>query len=242
LTEFEAVLFDLDSTLTNTHHYPIEASAWFLSRVVDNSDDIGDKYVRELVRNYYQGINRIVDGAPYASPYNLIKSAIRESVEALGLQIDGPLITKATDYFKKLHVERSTIIPGAPELLTLLQSNDIPLGVITNSFEGHLEAILKKLDISKFFRVLVDTSSAQAYKPMSEPFRYALKELGAKAENSLYIGNEYRADIFGARSAGLNAIWINSRGDSLEEMLAKFGEESSPLLIIDSVAELTSYI
>ncbi|MHA2190443.1 MAG: HAD family hydrolase [Candidatus Thorarchaeota archaeon] len=242
MTEFEAVLFDLDSTITNTHHYPLEASVWFLSKAVDNPDAIGDKYVRELVRNYYRGINRIVDGAPYSSPYNLVRTAIGESVEALGLQIDGPLITEATDYFKKLHVERSTIIPGAPELLTLLQSNDMPLGVITNSFEGHLQAILRKLDISKFFRVLVDTSSAQAYKPMSEPFNYALMELGVKAEQSLYIGNEYRADIFGARSAGLNAIWINSRGDSLEEMLAKYGEETSPLIVIDSIAELTSFI
>jgi FMN phosphatase YigB (HAD superfamily) len=77
---------------------------------------------------------------------------------------------------------------------------------------------------------------------MSEPFNYALMELGVKAEQSLYIGNEYRADIFGARSAGLNAIWINSRGDSLEEMLAKYGEETSPLIVIDSIAELTSFI
>ena len=238
---YRAVLFDLDSTLTNTHHYPIEASVWFLSKAVDDADSISDKYVRELVRNYYRGINRIVDGAPYTSPYNLIQTAIRESVEALGLQIDISLIKEATDYFKKLHVEKSTIIPGATELLILLQSNDIPLGVITNSFEGHLQAILKKLDISKFFRVLVDTSSAQAYKPMNDPFRFALRELGVKAENALYIGNEYRADIFGSRSAGLNAIWINSRGDSLEEMLAKFGEATSPLLVIDSVAELTSF-
>ena len=52
-------------------------------------------------------------------------------------------------------------------------------------------------------------------KPDPEIFRFALKELSLtnSPEKVLYVGNEYKADVLGARAAGLVPVLIDPRGD-----------------------------
>jgi putative hydrolase of the HAD superfamily len=113
--------------------------------------------------------------------------------------------------------------------------------VITNSFEGHADLILKKLGLHDFFEVVADGGKSKALKPMPQAFEYVLEQLAVKPSSALYVGDEYYADIFGATSLGIDAVWINSRNHSFDELVAKYGEKSQPKVVLSSIIGLVDY-
>ncbi len=215
---------------------------WLLGKITDDVDSIAKEYLNHLVINYRRGIKEIVDGAEYRTPYDIVKRAIQESLKTMSLEVDSGLIEEATRLFRWLHVENSTIFPGVEEILKELQNLDVKLGVVTNSFEKHLELILSKLNLIDYFKCTVDGAVVHAFKPSPEPFQHALNCLGYGVRETLFIGDEYFADIVGATKLGIDAIWVNNRGGDLDRMIDKYSESSRPLMVVASVAELKKFI
>ncbi len=242
LSEFEAIIFDLDSTLVDTKRYQLKASEWTLSRCVPEPSAVLETFVRELLWTYYSDIDKVLKGAPYRSPYDIVRGAIQSSLKSLGVKVGRSFLDESTDFFKRLHIELSTTYPGVESLLERLKANEVKMGVITNSFDGHVRAIIEKLGFSRFFDVLVESADVKAYKPMREPFEHALRGLKMQPVDTLYVGDEYYADVVGAWHVGMKAVWVNVRGVSLEESLAKYGSETAPVLVVNSMSELAAFL
>ncbi|MFX1603103.1 MAG: HAD family hydrolase [Promethearchaeota archaeon] len=241
LLKFEAILFDLDSTITNTNSYPIRASEWLLSQIVPNPTEMLNDYILELVRNYRAELKQVISGAPYKSQYDLVKDATRTTAEVLELSISEDLLEKGTQYFRQLHLEMSDLMPGANELLSSLKAHGTKLAVLTNSFEGHVDIILEDLGVAPYFDVTVDGSDVEAYKPMRQPFEYSLQKLGVSSDDSLMIGDEFYSDIVGASSVGLSTVWVNWRERNIDELMSKY-DGVSPDVVVDSLEELVSLL
>lgn len=237
LSTFETVIFDLDSTLTNTHRYPIVASEWLLKKLGIESEELMSSYIRNLIIRYRKAIQAIVEGAPFRSPFEIIFTAMKNSLEDIDQKADFELLEEATQRFKALHLELSTPYDGVLEILEKLKARKIKLGVISNSFVGHARIILTNLELDYFFSSIVDCGDVNAYKPMKEPFERVLRDLNTEVSRSLYIGDEYYADMVGAKSIGLTTIWINNRTMSLEDQVAKYGTSSIPDFVLSSTSE-----
>ncbi len=242
LRNFRAILFDLDSTLTDTHMYPARATTWVLERCADNVHEVREEYLRVLVDNYFLGVDSIVKGAEYQPPYQIVRAAIRKSLQHVCADADPSILDEGTDYFKRLHVEMSTLNDGVKGLLEELRNLGTKLGIVTNSFEGHSHQILEKLGISDYFDSVVDGGDVNAYKPMKKPFQLALDELDATSEESVFIGDEFYADIVGAKNVGMTAVWINTREKKLDELLLEYGSGYKPDLIIYEISMLKDFI
>ncbi|KXH70477.1 MAG: hypothetical protein AM326_04330 [Candidatus Thorarchaeota archaeon SMTZ-45] len=237
LSAFETVIFDLDSTLTNTHRYPIVASEWLLKKIGIDSEELMSSYIRNLVIRYRKALQAIVEGAPFRSPFDIIYTAMKNSLEDIEQKVDSTLVNEATQRFKALHLELSTPYDGVLEILEKLKARNIKLGVISNSFAGHARIILTNLELDYFFSSIVDCGDVNAYKPMKEPFERVLRELNTEVSRSIYIGDEYYADMVGAKLVGLTTIWINNRNISLEDQVAKYGSSSTPDFVLSSTHE-----
>lgn len=242
LRDFDAIIFDMDSTLVNTQDYPLKATAWVLDKHTKDSSAVNEEYLSSLVRAYRQGIKQVVQGAPYRPPFEIVKSAIAEGLASIGVESSPELVLEATQYFKELHINLATLRPSVDDLLSSLKALNKKLGVVTNGFEGHAKIILQKLGALDYFQTIVDTGAVQTYKPHPEPFEYALSQLGAIPETSLYIGDEYLADIVGSKTVGLSAVWVNLRGHDLQLMLDKFGSEYHPDLVVESISQLLDFL
>jgi HAD superfamily hydrolase (TIGR01662 family) len=199
-------------------------------------------YVMELVRNYRLELKDVAESGNYRPPVRIIKDAIRTTLVNLELSYTEDLLEEASQLFRRYHMDLSKKMPGADSLLGSLQSYDIKMGIVTNSFEGHAVKILKELELDQFFYIVVDGREIRAFKPKSAPFEYALDKLGAKPENSVMIGDEFFNDMVGAKAIGLSTVWINHRKQSIEEMLEKYGQSTAPNLIVDSLLDLESFI
>jgi putative hydrolase of the HAD superfamily len=96
------------------------------------------------------------------------------------------------------------LIEGALETLLSFWDRGIRLAVIAN-WDKNLGNLMQGLGIRGFFECVVSSQEAMVEKPDPAIFRIALRAMSLLEypDSVAYVGNEYRADIVGARSAGL---------------------------------------
>jgi putative hydrolase of the HAD superfamily len=105
------------------------------------------------------------------------------------------------------------LIDGAVEVLTFLHERKIPLALVAN-WDRDLPKLTERLGVRQFFSSIVSSQEAGVEKPDSEIFKLALADLSlsVEAEKVVYVGNEYHADVLGARAAGLVPVLIDRDG------------------------------
>jgi putative hydrolase of the HAD superfamily len=105
------------------------------------------------------------------------------------------------------------LIEGVPEILSFFHQRNVPLGLVAN-WDRDLPELTERLKIDHFFSTIVSSQEAGVEKPDPAIFNQALANLSLEVQNEtiLYVGNEYRADVLGARNAGLVPVLIDRGG------------------------------
>jgi putative hydrolase of the HAD superfamily len=85
------------------------------------------------------------------------------------------------------------------------------LGVISNSI-GTLEGQLVRLDLARYFQVILDSAIVGTQKPHSGIFKLALQAVGVEGSEAVYVGDTYATDVGGAELAGLTGVLMDSVG------------------------------
>jgi HAD superfamily hydrolase (TIGR01549 family) len=226
----------------DTHRYPLVASEWLMKHSNVDIAKHGESYVRNLISRYFKAIEDTVEGAPFVTPFEIIRTAMGKSLEDCGYDADSALVEEATQRFRSLHVELSTPYPGVPELITKLENLELKLGILTNSFVGNAVIILGNWNLLSHFEAVVDCGKAKAFKPMPQIFEVTLTLLDVKPSETLYVGDEYYADMVGGKRASLTTVWINHRGYSLEDSIKKYGPENTPDYVTNSITEFADML
>lgn len=242
IDEFKAVIFDLDSTLMDTHRYPLVASEWLLKNSNVDTDEHRESYLRNLISRYFKAIEAIADGAPFRPPFDIVKAAMSNSLKDIGFNPDPDLVEAATQRFRDLHIELSTPFPGVPELLSNLESRGIRQGILTNSFVGNARVILDNSKLSHYFKAIVDCGEVQAFKPMPDLFERTLTLIDSTPSETIFVGDEYYADMVGAKRLEFTTVWINHRENSLEHLVAKYGPENTPDYVTKTISEFAEML
>lgn len=95
--------------------------------------------------------------------------------------------------------------------LNALHAAGIPLGVVSDWGHG-LEAILVELELGRHLAFVLVSARIGIGKPDPAVFRMALARLGSRAERTVYVGDTYVKDVFGARAAGLAPLLLDRAG------------------------------
>jgi putative hydrolase of the HAD superfamily len=101
--------------------------------------------------------------------------------------------------------------PGAQEALYELRLNHA-LGVVTNGREIRQRGKLDGLGFGRYFKVFVTSERVGVEKPAPEIFYCALGELGLAADEVAFVGDRLDLDVYGAKQAGMHAIWLDPQG------------------------------
>ncbi len=83
------------------------------------------------------------------------------------------------------------------------------LHIISNGFKEAQHVKMAHSGLNQYFKTITLSDDCAALKPSRIIFDKALQQAGAVAENSVYIGDNYAADIVGATRAGMLAIWMD---------------------------------
>ena len=95
--------------------------------------------------------------------------------------------------------------PGAEPLLASLKDAGLKLGVITDYTVGKK---LSALGFDRYWDVTVSADEMGHLKPEADAFLLAAEELKISPEKIIYVGNEYKYDIIGAKKAGMKAAHL----------------------------------
>jgi HAD superfamily hydrolase (TIGR01549 family) len=98
-----------------------------------------------------------------------------------------------------------------PTILTLLQEAGYILAVVSNR-ETPFNEELKDLGIDSYFNFTLAAGEVGAFKPDAPIFLRALEMAGVSADEALYIGDNYFADIIGSQNAGLIPVLYDPTG------------------------------
>jgi putative hydrolase of the HAD superfamily len=142
----------------------------------------------------------------------------RAWADALACQgIDDPLL--AEDLGERLAAERRArhaVFDDAASALTSLGQSHA-LALVTNGASCLQREKLAASGLGEHFDAVVVSGDVGAGKPDAAIFRHALAALDASAGEAVMIGDNLERDVDGAIAVGLEAVWINRRGDPRPE-------------------------
>ena len=136
--------------------------------------------------------------------------------------------------------ERRARFQPFPEALQVLRElgQTFRLGLVTNG-PGDLQ--YDKLNVSGLkgcFGVVVVSREVGIAKPDPRIFAIALDRLGVAASDSVFVGDNPKTDIKGARAAGIKAIWLNRDNSPQPDGIAPDGTIHSLSELHDALATL----
>lgn len=204
LGESAAVFFDFGDTLATL----VPSKEELFARAARS---IGLELELDEVRRAYQIVDfhnkyssvHVKDREAFYLNYN------RQLAEALG--ISGTFARLAPVLASEFANEKKwELFAEVPEALARLGQLDLPLAIVAN-WDSNLSTLVARLGIAQAFSAIVSSQLAGVEKPEAAIFRLAANKLSLSVENSriLYVGNEYAADVLGARAAGLTPVLID---------------------------------
>jgi len=101
--------------------------------------------------------------------------------------------------------------PWVGRSLRKLQKQGYQMAVISNS-DGRVDQILQELNLREYFEIVIDSFVVGVEKPDPRIFEIALKRLNLDPKETIYIGDIYYIDVWGANRAGLGAVHLDKMG------------------------------
>lgn len=109
-----------------------------------------------------------------------------------------------------LLAEQTLVFDGAHEVLAKL-STHFPLYIITNGFLDVQNKKMKNSGLMPYFKGVVTSEDAGVLKPKPQIFEKALQMANVQSVDALMVGDDYRADIQGAKRMGMDQVWFTSK-------------------------------
>lgn len=101
-----------------------------------------------------------------------------------------------------------------PDVIPMLEAvhamGDVRIGVVSD-WGSNLRGILAELNLDRHLDFVLPSGAVGVAKPNPAFFRLALDAAGAAPDDAIMVGDSYRADVRGAWSAGMDAVWLDRR-------------------------------
>ncbi|WP_111859494.1 HAD family hydrolase [Acinetobacter sp. CFCC 10889] len=212
--KIQAVLFDLDNTLTHRDQSVIVYAKRFLQ---DFSNHLDGTELEKTV-----SIIRYIDNGGYPKKERLTHPSIAASVgQALIAALAwnrAPDLDELTQYWFQQFGMAAVAMQGAEDLLQYLKQENYKLAVISNGGHATRLKILEGLGFTTYFDDIISSELVGVSKPKPEIFLETCQRLRIQPQQALYIGDHPVNDYAGATGAGLQALLLNGFHDDVSHI------------------------
>jgi putative hydrolase of the HAD superfamily len=210
------VLFDLDDTL-HDDTAAFHGAAEEVAREVAAEHGVD---ALELKRAYIaeaEGFWHRLTADQLKQRLKPVREAIWQSaLRGVGID-DDRLAARSAERYNDYRKRYFSPFPGALEVLKALRAQGLKLGILTNGFsETHREKIAL-LQLGEQFDAIFIADEVGMLKPDPLLFAHAVTALGSTPAHGAMVGDRYDRDVRGALDAGLFAVWLNVRGETLPD-------------------------
>lgn len=110
--------------------------------------------------------------------------------------------------------QQSLLIDGAFDLLTYLKTRGYRLFILSNGFEEVQSKKIENAHISNFFEDIILSDHIGYNKPHAKIFEHALQIARVEKAQTVMIGDDWEADIIGAKNSGIDQVFFNRTNKS----------------------------
>ncbi len=210
------IFFDLDHTLWDFETNSDKTFSYIFERngIPMDLERFTDTY-RPINKKYWKLFRE-----EKVTKADLRYKRLKEAFDALNFDASDELIHTLSEEYIAYLSGNNALFENALDVLTYLEQK-YKLHIITNGFE---EVQFKKLKNSKllpFFDQVVTSENVGVKKPDPRIFHYAMEVAGASSQESMMIGDNFEADILGAKNVGMRTIFCEFNGEiATEEVIS----------------------
>jgi len=110
------------------------------------------------------------------------------------------------------------LFDDVPPGLKALRERGLVLGALSN-LRPEMRGQMDKAGLLTLLDFVITSQEAGAQKPFVPIFQAALKRANAEPHEAVHVGDQYHADVLGARGAGIRPVLMDRRGtyENVEE-------------------------
>jgi HAD superfamily hydrolase (TIGR01549 family) len=219
-----AVIFDLGGTLM------YERANW--APIIAQADEALTNYLREqgmelnlstFPREFRKRIDRYFRKREKDLLETTYSFVLRDVLEDKGYRdVSDGIIRGALD--RLFAITQSNWVLEGDTLPTLkkLEADGYRMGLISNAGDDQdVQQLARRFGIGQYFDFILTSAACSYRKPHRRIFELALSNWYFLPSEAVMVGDNLDADVRGAQSVGLFAIWISRRaGKRLEDQLA----------------------
>lgn len=218
--EFDTYVFDLYGTLIDIRTQEQQPLIW--EKLSLFYGYYGAEYTGEELRTRYVALVKEMEGqlkkdlqqdpryAHEASPEIEITQVFRCLFAEKGVDADACLAVHAGQFMRALSTEYLRCYPGTEEMLTQLKDAGKRVFLLSNAQRIFTAFEMNALKISEYFDDILISSDHRTKKPDERFFRVLLDRHTIDVQKTLFVGNDSRADIGGAKNVGMHTFYVNS--------------------------------
>ncbi len=162
---------------------------------------------------------------------------LAEATAELGLDVSAAVLEEAEAHHLDAWTPHIVHDPDAAATLTALRERGLRIGLLSNThWPRHFhEHFLERDGLDGLIDCRLYTCELPHIKPHPQAFAAALAALGvSEPARAVYVGDRLFDDVFGARGAGMGAVWRRNR--------ATPGYDIEPDAVIDRLPELVPLV
>lgn len=190
----KAIILDFDGTLSDRYGAAYDMYRWYLKQMMPDEDEnslaFEAKVQQCLIYDEYGTIDRS----------HVLEQIKKKWVKDLDVE-------KWKDVWYGNFFRFQRLMDGCQETLDTLK-HQYKLAIITNGPEISQMAKVTALGMDMFFPVVVVGGAFGRQKPDVSIYYHTAEKLGVKPEDCVFIGDTFSTDIYGALSAGMQAVMM----------------------------------
>lgn len=220
MKEYKNYVFDLYGTLVDIHTNEEKASLWknmseiySMMGAVYTAGELKRQYKRlaqEELEETYVWMRREFGGRKLEKEEIeiLLDNIFAQLFRAKNVKASKEQIWQTGVVFRCLSTQYIHLFEGVPEMLSRLKRAGKKIYLLSNAQRMFTEPEMKMLGIYDSFDGILYSSDAGVKKPSLYFFDALFQKYGLKKEESVMIGNEFKADIRGACGFGIDSMYV----------------------------------
>ncbi|RBP04418.1 HAD family hydrolase [Rossellomorea aquimaris] len=229
MKKYSLLLFDLDDTL-------LENSSWFDDGLVQSLTEHPltkgmDKqlFLKKIKQPPKSLIEKLVSGEINTLEFK--RERWKSAFDYFEVKVNMEAIEQLESLFTNTSMKFITVNEYVLHLMNELNMQ-YEVGIVTNGLYDPRQKIVN-MGLGHIFshNKIVHAEQIGIRKPDSRIYTIALEAFNKKPEETIFIGDSWTHDVLGPMEAGMDAIWVNSRG----------GEKPTdhiPYSIVSSIREI----
>ncbi len=220
MADYQNYIFDLYGTLVDIHTNENKVSLW--KNMAGIYSMLGALYTSSEIKKQYKTLARqeltqmlfrmkTEQGRENIDAEEieiLLENVFKKLFFIKGVNADDAQIRQTGIVFRSLSLGYIRLFDGVPELLSRLKKAGKSIYLLSNAQRMFTEPEMRMLGIYNCFDGILYSSDVGVKKPSLYFYDALFQKYGLKKEESVMIGNEYRADIFGAERYGIDSMYI----------------------------------